>query len=387
MTKLLLRLFVKNYEKKENPKVRTAVGKLSGFVGILCNVLLFAGKLTMGILSGSVSITADAMNNLSDAASSIVTLIGFRLARKPADADHPYGHARIEYLSGLGVAAMILLIGFELGQSSVRKILQPSPIAFSGTALIILLLSVGVKFWLYRLNQMLGRHIRSTALLAAAMDSRNDCISTAAVLAAALMEQFLDIRADGFMGLLVAVFILVSGWKLARQTISPLLGEGADPQLRQRIADYIAANPHVLGYHDLMIHDYGPGRQYASLHVEMDYREDPLACHEWIDDMEYECLRSYGIHLVIHYDPVVTDDPALTSLKNQIAELLYLRDWRLSLHDFRIIPGRKHKNLAFDVTLPWELRGQEEVIRQEVETHLNRETPDAYHVKITFDVQ
>lgn len=387
MIKLLLKLFVPGYEEKEDPRVRNAVGSLSGGVGICANLLLFAAKLAAGLLTGSVSITADAMNNLSDASGSILTLVGFRLAGKPADAHHPYGHARFEYLSGLGVAVLILLMGYELVRSSVEKILHPEELVFSAAAIAILVLSVGVKLWMYHFNRKLGKHIGSTALLATAADSRNDCIATLAVLAATLVEGMTDIRVDGWMGLGVAAFILKSGWDLARDTVSPLLGEGADPQLRQRIEEYVRNKPYVLGYHDLMVHDYGPGRQYASLHVEMDCREDPLTCHERIDDMEFECRRDYGIHLVIHYDPVVTNDPELTRLRECCGMLLRCRDPRLSLHDFRMVPGRNHMNLVFDVVLPWDLRGQEESIRLEIEEFLNRETNRAYHIRITFDAE
>ena len=386
MTDLLLKWMVPEFDRKEDSSVRRAVGSLSGCVGISVNILLFLGKLLAGILSGSVSIMADALNNLSDASGSLLTLAGFRLAGKPADEHHPYGHARIEYLSGLAVAAMIVVIGFELGKTSLEKILNPTPLTVSAVTAGILLVSVGVKLWLCLFNRKLGRHINSPALLAAAEDSRNDCIATAAVLAASVMEHFLDLRADGIIGLGVAVFILYSGCNLAKETISPLLGERADPELRRKIVDYVEANPKVLGYHDLMVHDYGPGRQYASLHVEMDYREEPLLCHEIIDHMEWECRKNLGVHLVIHYDPVVTDDPELNSLKNRAAELLYLRDWRLRLHDFRMVPGKDHMNLVFDVTLPDVFRGEEEGIRQEIEAHLNREGPRRYHVRINFDI-
>lgn len=385
MTKLLLNLFVPDHKEKEDARVRSAIGALSGGVGIGANLLLFAAKLLAGLLTGSVSITADAMNNLSDASGSIMTLVGFRLAGKPADANHPYGHARFEYLSGLGVAVLILLMGYELVKSSVEKILHPRQLVFSAAAIAILVLSIGIKFWMYRFNRKLGQHIGSAALQATALDSRNDCIATAAVLAATVIEGLMNIRVDGWMGLAVAAFILKSGWDLAKDTGSPLLGEGADPQLRQKIVDYVGSKPYVLGYHDLMVHDYGPGRQYASLHVEMDYREDPLTCHERIDDMEYECRSSHGIHLVIHYDPVITDDPELTRLKECCAMLLHARDSRLSLHDFRMVPGKKHMNLVFDVELPWDLRGQEESIRQGIEEFLNRETNRSYHIRITFD--
>ena len=385
MINFLLKLFVPNYMENEDPKVRSAVGAFSGAVGIGANLLLFAAKLLAGFLTGSVSVTADAMNNLSDASGAILTLVGFRLAGKPADANHPYGHARFEYLSGLAVAVLILLMGYELVKSSVQKILHPVPVVFSAAAIGILALSVGVKLWMYLFNVKLGKHIGSAALLAAAADSRNDCIATTAVLAATLIEHLTDVRADGLMGLAVAVFILKNGWELAKDTVSPLLGEGADPRLRQKIVDYVQANPYVLGYHDLMVHDYGPGRQYASLHVEMDYREDPLTCHERIDDMEFECLRSHGIHLVIHYDPVITDDPELTRLKECCAMLLRSQDPRLQLHDFRMVPGRSHMNLVFDVELPWDLRGQEEDIRLGIQEFLNRETNRSYHIRITFD--
>lgn len=383
MTQLLLRLFVP--ADLTSPKARTAAGVLSGCVGIACNLLLFLGKALVGLLTGSVSIAADAMNNLSDASGSIVTLIGFRMADKPADAHHPYGHARAEYLSGLVVAALILVIGLELGKSSLGKIFHPTPVEFSWIAMGILAASICVKLWMYCFNRTIGRRIGSTALEATAADSRNDCLTTAAVAAAALVEHFLNLRVDGIMGLGVAVFILHSGWDLAKQTISPLLGETADSELRQKLLDYIAQQPKVLGYHDLMVHDYGPGQRFASLHVEMDYREDPLECHELIDDMERECLRSHNVHLVIHYDPVVTDDPALTALRDQAAALLKAQDPRLGLHDFRMTQGRQHVNLIFDVSLPTDLQGQEQAIQERVEQGLNQGQEQAYHVNITFD--
>lgn len=386
MTKLLLRLFVKNYRDVQDPQVRSAVGSLSGWIGIGCNALLFLAKLLAGTLAGSVSITADALNNLSDASGSIVTLVGFRLADKPADEHHPYGHARAEYLSGLAVAALILAIGFELAGSSVRKIFQPSPVAATGLTAAILLFSIVIKLWMYLFNRSLGKRIGSTALLATAADSRNDCVATAAVLLAAAAEQFLGLPLDGWMGLGVAVFILYSGFQLAKQTVSPLLGEQADPELREKIVEYIRRQPKVLGYHDLMVHDYGPSRRYASLHVEMDHREDPLECHEIIDAMERQCLLCHNVHLVIHYDPVITDDPEMRRLKEETARLLRQQDPRLSLHDFRMVQGRKHMNLVFDVPLPSGLRGREETIRAGIEAALNKEGPLTYHVKITFDM-
>ena len=385
MTKLLLRLFVKNTEDPTDSGTRAAVGTLSGIVGIVANLLLFTGKLIVGTLSGSVSITADAMNNLSDASSSIVTLIGFKLAEKPADEEHPYGHARFEYLSGLAVAAMIVIIGFELAKTSVEKILHPENAAFTAVTAAVLVGSIAVKLWLSLFNGKLGKYIRSSALEATAADSRNDCISTGAVLIAAVVEKVTGWHIDGWAGLAVALFILWSGAKLAKETISPLLGESASPELRERIVDYISANPNVLGYHDLMVHDYGPGQRFATLHVEMDQRADPLACHEIIDDMERECLKSHNIHLVIHYDPVVTDDPVLNRLREETEKILSEMDPQLRTHDFRMVEGDGHRNLIFDIALPQAWTGQEKEIRQTLETRLTEQEGRKIYTVITFD--
>ena len=385
MTEFLLRLFVKDHARTDLPQVRVAMGTLSSWVGIVCNLLLVCAKLLIGWLAGSVSVMADAMNNLSDASGSIVTLIGFRVADKPADAHHPYGHARAEYLSGLAVAVMILFIGYELAKTAVGKILDPKPVTISALTAGTLLGSIGLKFWMSRFNRELGKRIGSSALLATGADSRNDCIATAAVLAAALIEGMLDLRVDGIFGLGIAVFVLLSGWSLAKDTISPLLGENADPELRSKIVDYIERQPKVLGFHDLMVHDYGPGQRFATLHVEMDHREDPLECHDRIDDMERECLRSHNVHLVIHMDPVITDDPELNRLKERVCELLQQRDPRLRLHDFRMVPGKQHMNLIFDVTLPEDLEDQKRLLRSYIEDTLTREGPMVYHVHITYD--
>lgn len=386
MTKLLLRLFVKDCENTTDPAVRGRIGSMSGAVGICCNIALFAFKLLAALLSGSVSIMADALNNLSDASGSIVTLVGFRLADRPADDKHPYGHARFEYLSGLAVSVLIILIGFELAKSSLDKILHPAAVEFTWLTAAVLLVSIAVKFWMFLFNRQLGDLIRSASLHATAADSRNDCVATGAVLIAGLLERFTSLRVDGWMGLGVAAFILVSGWNLARETISPLLGENADEELRQKIVDYIASQPRVLGYHDLMVHDYGPGQRFASLHVEMDKNEDPISCHELIDDMERECLQSHNVHLVIHYDPVVTDDPELDRLREVVKSLLAIKDPRLTIHDFRMVPGEGHTNLIFDVTLPLELRGQEAEIRAALEQALNALDGRRYCCVITFDM-
>ena len=385
MTQLLLRLFIKNPEETQDTKTRTAIGSLSGIVGILCNLLLFTMKLLVGTLAASVSITADAMNNLSDATSSIVTLLGFKLAEKPADEDHPYGHARFEYLSGLGVAVMIIVIGFELAKSSVEKILNPTAVEFGFATCAVLLGSIVVKLWLSAFNGKLAKMIHSATLEATAADSRNDCIASFAVLLAALVESVSGWKIDGWMGLAVALFILYSGWNLAKDTISPLLGEAASQELRDQIVGFVGSHPKVLGYHDLMVHDYGPGQRFASLHVEMDKDEDPMICHEIIDDLERECFEQYSTRLVIHYDPVAVNDPKLDRMRTLVTAILKVRDERLSIHDFRLVPGSGHTNLIFDVALPVDLRGQEKTIQAALETALNDLGEETFYTVITFD--
>ena len=367
--------------------IRARIGKLSGAVGIICNCLLAAGKLIVGHMTSSMSITADGLNNLSDGASSIVTLLGFKLAEKPADRKHPYGHARIEYIAGLTVAVMILFTGLELGKSSVEKLINPEPIEFSFTAVWVLCASILVKLFMMLFNLKMGRRINSNALLATAADSRNDVMTTSAVLAASIVEHFYDVRIDGVMGIAVSLFILYSGIKLAGETMSPLLGEGANPELQKQITDYINGCPMVLGCHDLMVHDYGPGRRYASIHVEIDKNEDPMACHARIDRMERECLKNYGTHLVIHYDPVVTDDPEVNSTKRLVNTIIKVRDGRLTIHDFRMKDDGESVKMSFDMILPEDLRGQEQSIKETVEKALNSLDSKKYYADITFDME
>lgn len=367
--------------------IRARIGKLSGAVGIICNCLLAAGKLIVGHMTSSMSITADGLNNLSDGASSVVTLLGFKLAEKPADRKHPYGHARIEYIAGLTVAVMILFIGLELGKSSVEKLIDPAPIEFSFTAVWVLFASILVKLFMMLFNLKMGRRINSNALLATAADSRNDVMTTSAVLAASIVEHFYDVRIDGVMGIAVSLFILYSGIKLAGETMSPLLGEGANPELQKQITDYINGCPMVLGCHDLMVHDYGPGRRYASIHVEIDKNEDPMACHARIDRMERECLKNYGTHLVIHYDPVVTDDPEVNSTKRLVNTIIKVRDSRLTIHDFRMKDDGESVKMSFDMILPEDLRGQEQSIKETVEKALNSLDSKKYYADITFDME
>ena len=370
---------------KEETRQRNQLGKRAGMIGIVVNILLAASKMTIGVLSASVAITADALNNLMDAASSIVTLVGFKLAEKPADEEHPFGHARSEYLAGLVVAMMIFVVGYELVITSVNKILKPAQTQFSFWVAMVLTISVIGKACLAFYYKKTGERIASTTLMAASTDSRNDVIMTLAVLAAVVIEFVTKIKVDGYIGLAVALFIIYSGYILAKETMSPLLGEGINEELKETLEDYILSCPKVVGCHDLIVHDYGPNHRFASIHVEMDKNEDPLVCHELIDDMEEECMKSHGVHLVIHYDPIVTDDPEAERLRQLVVTILKVKDERLSLHDFRMVQGQGHENLIFDVLLPNDLRGQEKQIQKSIETVLNTVEPKTYYTKITFD--
>ena len=384
MTKLLLRLFIKDYQNTEDPAVRGACGKLAGIVGIVCNLLLFAGKLLAGTLSGSVSITADAVNNLSDASSSLVTLLGFKMAERPADAEHPYGHARMEYLSGLLVAILILIIGVELGKSSIQKILHPEAVEFSVLTLCILVGSILMKLWMCLFCRKLGKRIQSTTLEATAADSRNDVITTAAVLLGCLAGHFFHWRIYGWVGALVAVFILASGWSIAKETISPLLGKQADPELVQRISRLVLSHEKILGIHDLMVHDYGPGQCFASVHAEMDMHEDPLMCHDILDDIERDAMRELRVHLVIHYDPIVTDDDELNHMRTLVQKELAAIDPQLSMHDFRMVRGPQHTNLIFDLAVPYSMSDKTAELKRRIDECVQFED-SKYYTVITFD--
>lgn len=384
MTQLLLRLFVKDHANTGDPKVRAAYGKLAGIVGIICNLLLFAGKLLAGILSGSVAITADAVNNLSDASSSLVTLLGFKLAERPADEEHPYGHARIEYLSGLAVAALILIIGVELGKNSFQKILHPETVAFSFLTLGILIASILVKLWMALFCHTLGKRIDSATLTATAADSRNDVITTASVLLGCLIGHFFHLKIDGYIGLLVAMFILWSGIDIAKGTISPLLGKQADPDLVRRISDLILSHEKILGIHDLMVHDYGPGQCFASVHAEMAATDDPLTCHDILDDIERDALRELRVHLVIHYDPIVTDDEELNQMRTLVEQEIKTIDPILAMHDFRMVRGPGHTNLIFDLVIPFSMANQKADLKRRIDERVQFENK-RYYTVITFD--
>jgi len=356
----------------DHQEIRMKVGKKAGIVGIICNLFLCASKFIAGTISGSVSITADAVNNLSDAASSVVTLLGFKLAGKKADAEHPYGYERFEYLAGLVVAALILVIGVELVKSSVDKILHPSAVDFSITLVLVLLLSIAVKLWLASYNVKLGRAIQSKTLMASAQDARNDVISTGAVLLAALTEHFTGWQIDGYVGLLVALFIIWSGIGIAKETISPLLGEAADEELVHQISALVTGRPEVLGIHDLIVHDYGPGRRYASAHAEIDCRANVLEAHEVLDDLEREAREKLHVELTIHYDPIVTDDPLLNEARSLIIDELHQIDPKFKIHDFRMVRGEGHSNILFDIVVPRGSAVETESAQKELVERVNR---------------
>ena len=373
------------HSKYEDPKKRAEIGKMSGLIGIACNFLLAGSKIAVGNFAGSTSIVADGLNNMSDAASSAVTLIGFKLAEKPADREHPYGHARFEYLASLVVSAMILVIGLELAQKSVEKIKNPIPVEFSCVTLAVLVFSILMKSGMAVFNSRMGKKIQSTTLIATAADSRNDVVTTTAVLLATLAEHFFGWKADGPMGILVSLFVLYSGVTLAKETISPLLGEGADAKLRTELMNYVKEHPLVLGCHDLMVHDYGPGKCYASIHVEMDKDVDPMKCHDVIDHIERECLEKFGTNLVIHYDPVSTNDLELEEMREFVEQLLVKRDERLLVHDFRMREKEGKTELMFDLVLPDTMQEEKENIRKMLEESLEAAGKQNITLKITFD--
>ena len=353
MTQFLIRCFIKRPDDVKDAAVRTAYGNLASLVGMACNILLCIGKLLAGTLFGSIAIMADALNNLSDASSNVVSLIGFRLAAKAPDAEHPYGHARYEYLAGLVVSVTILAIGLSLLKESALKVLHPTPVAFSWLSIGVLAASILVKLWLSGFNRAVGKKIDSETLMATAADSRNDVLTTGAVLLSTILCSLTGYGIiDGIMGVGVAAFILWSGWGLVMDTLSPLLGESPSPELVEHIERTVMSYPGVLGMHDLMVHDYGPGHQFASLHVEFPAETDPLTAHDVIDNIENDFLKKDRLQVTIHYDPIVTADASVGVLRARLQEHARQLDPQLSIHDLRIVPGDSHTNVLFDLVFP-----------------------------------
>ncbi len=367
MIRLLSRLFIKDYKKTELPQVRQAYGMLCGGVGIGLNILLFLGKFLAGIISNSIAITADAFNNLSDAGSSVITLVGFRMAGQKPDPGHPFGHGRIEYLTGLFVSLLILLMGAELVKTSFGKILHPEDTLCTPLVAGILAASILVKFYMYLYNRQTGRRIDSAAMLATATDSFSDMLSTAVVLAATLTGHFTGLHIDGWCGLLVGLFILFAGFRSAKETISPLLGQPPAREFVDQIETIVLSSPEVLGIHDLIVHDYGPGRVMISLHAEVPAAGDLLHLHDTIDNIERELHEKLRCDAVIHMDPVMNDDEETAELKKRVTQLLHSIDDSLNLHDFRVVKGPTHTNIIFDILVPFGLKLKDEEITNRME--------------------
>lgn len=364
---ILSKLFIKNGKNYENPEVRRAYGTLSGALGIFLNIILFAGKLTAGIIGGSVAIVADALNNLSDAGSSVITLIGFHMAGQKPDKGHPFGHGRIEYISGLIVSMLIILMGFELGKSSVEKIITPTGTEFSIIAVIILAASILVKLYMCFYNRSVGKKISSPAMMATAADSLSDCVATTVVLACTLITKFTGTDLDGICGTAVAIFIFIAGIRAAKDTIDPLLGVPPTEEFVNEIGETVMSHKGVLGFHDLVVHDYGPGRRMISLHAEVPADEDLLKTHDTIDNIERELSVKLGCDAVIHMDPIETDDKITMETRRKIAELVKIIDERVTIHDFRMVTGPTHTNVIFDIVVPYEVKRPEAEIRRDIE--------------------
>ena len=367
MISLLARLFLKT-EGRDEAALRKEYGILCGAVGIALNVLLFAGKFFAGTLSGSIAITADAFNNLSDAGSSFVTLLGFQLAGQKPDSDHPFGHGRIEYLSGLAVSMLILLMGFELAKSSLDKILHPAPVDSSWLVIAILCVSIAVKLYMSFYNRSLGKKLNAPAMLATAADSLSDSVATTAVLIATLVGRFSSLMIDGWCGILVAAFILWSGFNAAKDTINPLLGTPPTHEFVDQIKHLVMAHPAIIGIHDLIVHDYGPGRVMISLHAEVSASGNVLDLHDEIDNVESELREKLGCEAVIHMDPIVTDDGITEETRERVAALVHCIDDAINIHDFRMVAGPSHTNVIFDAVVPYGFRLTDSEVEEKIKT-------------------
>ncbi len=384
MTRLLVRLFIKDYKNTSNFAVRERYGKLSGIVGIITNFLLFVIKIIAGTLFHSIAITADAVNNLSDSGSSVVTLIGFKISGKPADEEHPYGHARMEYISGLIVSFVILVLGLQLGKTSIEKIISPEASEFSLVMIAVLIISILIKVWQCLFYRKMSKTISSTTLLATSTDSLNDVCATSAVLIGTLITRFTGFNLDGYMGVLVAVFILLTGIKLVKETTDPLLGMAPSTELVDSIYEKIMAYDGIMGMHDLSVHNYGSGRCFASVHCEVPASRDIMISHDIIDNIERDFLKDMNIHMVIHLDPIVTDDAKTNELKIKTVQVLHELSPQIGIHDFRVVWGTSHSNLIFDVLVPFCFQWNDDQLTAMITDKIH-EIDETYHAVITVD--
>lgn len=384
MVTILSKIFIKNREDTDSPEVRQAYGVLSGAVGIFFNILLFCGKIFAGLLSNSIAITADAVNNLSDAGSSVITLIGFKMAGQKPDPDHPFGHGRIEYLSGLAVSAAILLMAFELIKSSIEKIIHPVETVFNPIIIAILLISILVKCYMFLYNRSISKKIHSEAMMATASDSLSDTLSTTVVLLTTLAAHFTGLHLDGICGILVGLFILYTGITSAKDTLNPLLGQAPDPEFVKEIEELVMSYENVIGIHDLIVHNYGPGRLMISLHAEVPADGDILELHDMIDNIERSLRDKLKCEAVIHMDPVCINDPEVSELKQKVYSFLKELDSSLTLHDFRIVKGPTHTNIIFDIVLPYDFRLSDDAVCAFMEEKI-RELDARYFAVINVD--
>ena len=384
MTDLILRIFVRDHKNTEDPAVRDKCGRVAGAVGIVTNFLLFLMKIIVGTAFHSVSVTADAVNNLTDSGSSVVTLIGFKMASKPADEKHPFGHARIEYLSGVIVSFIVIFLGLQLGMSSIEKIITPEENALTPVALIVLVISILAKLWQCLFYRKGGRMIKSESVEATSKDSRNDVIATSVVLLGAVITMLTGVNLDGYMGAAVALFIVFSGVQLTISTADPLLGQAPEGELVQTITEKMLSYPGIIGMHDLAVHNYGVGRCFASAHCEVDARNDILVSHDLIDNIERDFSRDLGIHMVIHLDPVIVGDARTDALHRKVQSLVTALYPTVTIHDFRVIWGVTHSNIVFDAAVPFAVKDSDAVITQKFEAEIQKLDPD-YRTVVTID--
>ena len=384
MTDLILRIFVRDHKNTEDPAVRDKCGRVAGAVGIVTNFLLFLMKIIVGTVFHSVSVTADAVNNLTDSGSSVVTLIGFKMASKPADEKHPFGHARIEYLSGVIVSFIVIFLGLQLGMSSIEKILTPEENALTPVALVVLVISILAKLWQCLFYRKVGRMIKSESVEATSKDSRNDVIATSVVLLGAVITMLTGVNLDGYMGAAVALFFVFSGVQLTISTADPLLGQAPEGELVQTITEKMLSYPGIIGMHDLAVHNYGVGRCFASAHCEVDAKNDILVSHDLIDNIERDFSRDLGIHMVIHLDPVIVGDARTDALHCKVQSLVTALYPTVTIHDFRVIWGVTHSNIVFDAAVPFAVKDSDAVITQKLEAEIQKLDPD-YRTVVTID--
>ena len=384
MQKILIKLFICDSENTSSLKVRESYGTLGSITGIVVNLILAIIKYIAGILSGSISVTADAINNLSDAGSSIISLIGVKLSAMPADKDHPYGHGRVEYISALGVSFFVLLMGIELFKSSVDKIINPAPVKFNWIALVILLVSILMKLWLGYFNKKLGEKINSAPMIAVMKDSFSDCLATSVALIAIVVSAFSDISIDGYLGIIVAGFIFLAGFNILKDTMADLLGKPADKEFTEQVEAKILSYDKIVGVHDMIVHDYGPGRRFASAHAEVSSQDDIMEIHDIIDLAERDIFNEFGLVISIHTDPIVTDDERINSLKDMTNTIIKDISDEMSIHDFRVVDGPTHTNLIFDLIVPHKYHLSNNQIIQIIENNLSK-IDERYFVVITIE--